>query len=137
LLEEAGEFAQAILPGGAVDHQAGGEEAAQSRLFREKSGSRLFFGANLLLGLDLHVAIERLGVAAVGSEPGTAGKASPSSVRGSGTVVRALLRWSPCVLSSARAETNLHVGDAAAALVHAVMAPNCAAMAMRSLSETA
>ena len=46
--------------------------------------------------------------------------ASRSSVSGSGTVVRALLRWSPWVLScGGGAEADLHVGDAAAALVGA------------------
>jgi len=75
LLEEAGEFADAVLPGGAVDDQRGRRRKQLCRwLFGgEVWGTILLFGANLLLGLDLQEAVERLGIAAVGGEPEAAG----------------------------------------------------------------
>ena len=121
LLEDAGELAKAILPGVAVDDEnRRGREQIIGRLvfIGEVCGTVLFFGADLLLGLHLEVAVEGFGVAAVGGEPEAASEGG--SVVGQGerdggecavamVAVGVVLGWG--------AEANLDVGDAAATLV--------------------
>ncbi len=75
-LKMAGELAQAVLPGGAVDDESGRwrEQVGYGLFAGEVGGGVFFLGADLLLGLDLQVAVERFAVAAVGGEPEAAGE---------------------------------------------------------------
>ena len=71
LREELGDFAQALLPRSAIDDQRR-RRGKQVRLwlFHAEVGRGVFlFGAHLLLGLDLEVAVERAGIAAIGGVP--------------------------------------------------------------------
>ncbi len=122
LLEEAGEFAQAVLPGGAVDDQDGRwREHGCCGFFAGEVGRAVFFlGADLLLGLDLQVAVEGLAVAAVGGEPEAAGEGVAvvgEGERDGGEGAVAMVAVG--VVFGGGAEADLNVGDAAAALVGA------------------
>ena len=107
LLEEAGELAEAVLPGGPVDDERRARGAGWRwavglvGLGAEVGGGVLFLGADLLVGLDLEVAVDGSAVAAVGGVPEAAGDGGAVVGEGEGMVVRAELRWSPWVLSSA------------------------------------
>ena len=120
MLEDAGELAQAVLPGSAVDDQSRRwrEHGGCGLFAREVGGGIFFFGANLLLGLDLQVAVERFGVAAVGGEP----EAAREGVAVVGEGERdgregAVAMVAVGVVFGGGAEADLHVGHAAAALV--------------------
>ena len=121
-LKMRGELAQAVLPGGAVDDEGGRREARTCGwlgfVAGEVGGGVFFLGADLLLGLDLEVAVERFAVAAVGGEPEAArdgGAVVGEGQRDGGEGAVAMVAVG--VVLGGRAEADLDIGDAAAALV--------------------
>ncbi len=147
LLEEGGELAQAGLPLGAVFHErcAGGEsgvdgdERGVGGLFGEVGGGVFFFGADLLLGLDLEEAVEGAAVAAVGGVPervrergGVVGERQRNGGEGGVAMVPWVLSWASV------AEADLDVGGCGGGTrCSSVRAPNCADMLTEVTSETA
>ena len=127
---------QAVFVDG--EGRGGGEEVVGGLLGGEVGGDVFLLGADLLLGFDFEEGIEGASVASVGGEPEGVERAVGSSVRGSGTVDKAEVRWSPWVLSRAgvprRTWTSaVRVWD----WLEVVMAPNWADMERLVASATA
>ena len=122
-LKRAGEVAEAVGPDGfcgfvEVERGAGGEELPGGGLDGEVSRGVFLPGADLLVGLDLEVAVEGAGVAAVGGVPEGPGEGFAVVGEGEGDGGEGgVAVVAVGVVFGGGADPDLDVGHAAAALV--------------------